>query len=135
MDLHGWTEEQIRVFLREQPQDEIRAAVRDLGTEQVLIGIFGGMAGRFSPDSRRSAGRLLFVLTDVDQQHRHALDLGPDGASVAAVDGPRATITVDVVRFLQLGVGAADAGRLLLTRRLRVGGDRLWTAVVMRGLS
>ena len=135
MDLNGWTEDRVRAFLRTQPEDEIRLAVRDLGADQVLSGIFTGMADRFAPDRRRSAGRLLFVLTDGTQEHRYALDVGPRGAQVAGPDAPRAAITLDMVRFLQLGVGAADAGRLLLTRRLRVSGDRLWTAVVMRGLS
>lgn len=123
------------MFLREQPEDTVRSAVRDLGVEKVLSGIFVGMAGRFAPDRRRSAGRLLFVLTDGSDEHRHALDVGPDGARVSTVDDPRAVVIVDLVRFLKLGVGAADAGRLLLTRRLRVSGDRLWTAMVMRGLS
>ena len=135
MDLHGWTEAQVREFLREQPEDEIRVAVRELGVEQVLDGIFTGMAERFAPDRRRSPGRLLFVLTDGQGQYLHALDIGPAGAQAADPSLPRATVTLDVVRFLQLGVGAADAGRLLLTRRLRVSGDRLWTAMVMRGLS
>lgn len=135
MDLDGWTEEQVRVFLREQPEKVVRSAVRDLGVDDVLFSIFTGMAGRFAPDRRRSPGRLLFVLTDGADEHCHALDVGPDGARVSAVDDSRAVVTVDVVRFLKLGVGAADAGRLLLTRRLRVNGDRLWTAMVMRGLS
>ena len=81
MELDGWTEEQVRVFLREQPEETVRSAVRDLGADDVLPSIFTGMAGRFATDRRR---------------------------------GP---------------------GRLLLTRRLRVDGDRLWTATVMRGLS
>ena len=135
MDLSGWTEEQVKDFLRTAHEDEIRTAVRELGVEQAMAGIFTGMAARFSPNQRRSTGQLLFVLTDAGAEHRHALDLGPAGATVAAPASPRATITMDLVRFLQLGVGAADAGRLLLTRRMRVAGDRLWTAVVMRGLS
>ena len=129
------TPAEVLAFLRTAGEDEIRAEVRRLGVERVLAALFTGMAGRFAADSGRRVGRLRFALTDGTDRYVHALDLDPAGAAVALTsDGPRATVTVDLVRFLRLGAGALDATALLVTRRLKVSGDVLWTARTMAGL-
>lgn len=130
------TPDEVLAFLRTAGEDEIRAEVRRLGVERVLASLFAGMASRFAADLGRRVGRLRFELTDGIDRHVHALDLHPGGAAVAPTpDGPRATVTVDLVRFLRLGAGALDATGLLLTRRMKVSGDVLWTARTMIGLS
>ena len=128
------TEQQVRAFLAGAAPEEIRAAVVGAGVDLVLDTVFAGLADRFAPDDGRRAGRLRFVLTDGDDRHVRALDVGPTGARVGPAGEPRATITVGLVAFLQLGVGAADARRLLMRRRLAVSGDLLWAAVVVRAL-
>lgn len=129
------TPEDVWAFLRTASEDEIRAEVHRLGVPTVLAAVFEGMAGRFGADPGRRAGRLRFVLTDGSESHEHALDLDADGARVAVGSGrARATVTVDLVRFLRLGAGAADAAALLLTRRMKVSGDLLWTGRTMTGL-
>ena len=128
--------DEVRAFLRTAGEDEIRAEVRRLGVERVLAALFTGLAGRFAADRGRRTGRLRFELTDGPDRHVHALDLDAGGAAVAPTqEQPRATVTVDLVRFLRLGVGALDATGLLLTRRMKVSGDVLWTARTMSGLS
>ncbi len=128
--------EEVLAFLRTAGEDEIRAEVRRLGVERVLAALFTGMAGRFAADRGRRTGRLRFELTDGTDRHVHALDLDAGGAAVAPTpEQPRATVAVDLVRFLRLGAGALDATGLLLTRRMKVSGDVLWTARTMSGLS
>ena len=134
MDLSGWSEHEVRAFLQSSDRDEITRAVRDIGVARVLDTVFPGLAAAFGPDRRRRPGRLSFQLAEGPDHHLRATDLDKTGGRVAPAGDATATIAVSVVHFLQLGVGAVDAPRLVLTRRLSLSGDRLWAVSVLRGL-
>ncbi len=135
-ELAGLSAEQVLTFLREAPDDELRARVHAIGTATVLALVFAGWAARIPARAGRSAGLLLFELDDDGAVHRHGLDLGPAGArAVGEPDGPaRSTLRTSVLRFLRVAAGAQDPTRLVLTGRLRIGGDTVWAVTTLAGM-
>ena len=135
-ELAGRSPEEVLAFVREADDDALRAAVHGIGTPVVLDLLFTGMAGRFEADPRRRAARLAFVLEDDGVEHERVLELDAQGARVVA-PGPRAraTLRATLVRFLRVAAGAADPKWMFLTGALRIGGDPLWAARTLGGMS
>ncbi|HEU0104011.1 MAG TPA: SCP2 sterol-binding domain-containing protein [Mycobacteriales bacterium] len=134
-ELAGLTPEEVLAFLREAGDDEIRDRVHGIGTATVLGLVFDGWAARVTATGL-APGLLLFALDDDGREHRHALELGPTGAQHRAEPGdpPRATLRTTLVRFLRVAAGAQDPKRLVLTGRLRLGGDVVWAVTSLAGL-
>lgn len=138
-ELAGRTPEEVLAFLREASDDELRRQVQAIGTARVLGLVFAGWAQRVPPGSR-SPGLLVFALADDAGdgvvEHRHGLRLSPEGAQAADTpeDPARATVRTSVLRFLRVAAGAADPKRLVLTGRMRLGGDVVWAVVTLAGL-
>ena len=128
--------EEVLAFLRTATDDEVRAAVHEIGTPVVLDLLFSGLAGRFRPQPGRRPGRLGFALDDDGTAHVHVLELDESGASrVPAGPAVRATLRTTLVRFLRVAAGAADPKLLVLTGRLRITGDQIWAVTALAGLS
>lgn len=135
-ELSGLDPEEVLSFLREAPDDAVRERVHAMGTATVLDLLFDAWADRVVPRVARGPGLLLFVLDDDGTPHRHALQLSPAGARHVAEPGPssRATLRTSLVRFLRVAAGAQDPKRLVLTGRLRLGGDTIWAVTTLAGL-
>ena len=133
--LRGRTPDEVLGFLRSASDDELLAQVRDLGVPVLLELVFGAWAQRIDAKESRGAGVLVFVLDDEGVTHRHGLALGPGGATAVA-DPPqtRASVSTSVLRFLRVAAGAADPKLLVLTGRLRLGGDVVWAVATLAGL-
>ena len=128
--------EEVLAFLRTASDDEVRAAVHEIGTAVVLDLLFSGMAGGFGAQPGRRPGRLGFALDDDGTEHVYVLELDEGGASrVPAGPRVRATLRTTLVRFLRVAAGATDPKLLVLTGRLRITGDPLWAVTTLAGLS
>ena len=135
-ELRGLDPEEVLAFLREAGDAEIADRVHAMGTARVLELVFTGWTQRIEPRGGRVPGLLLFALDDEGTEHRHGLALTADGAT-ALVDPPgppRATLRTTLVRFLRVAAGAQDPTRLVLTGRLRLGGDAVWAVTTLAGL-
>ncbi len=134
-ELAGMSPEDVLRFLREATDAELLGRVHGIGTDRVLELLFTEWAQRFPADPRRQPGRLCFELDDDGTTHRHVLDLTTTGARHldGAADRPRATLRTSLVRFLRVAAGAQDPKALVLTGRLRIGGDLLWAVGSLRG--
>lgn len=132
--LAGRDPEEVLAFLREATDDELTAEVHALGTPVVLTLLFDAWAARV-PAARRSAGLLVVELDDDGTTYRHGLELSDAGA-VHRPDpsGGRASLRTSVVRFLRVAAGAQDPKRLVLTGRLRLGGDVVWAVTTLSGM-
>ena len=135
-ELRGLDPEEVLAFLRTASDAEIAERVHAMGTARVLELVFQGWTQRITPREGRSPGLLVFALDDDGTEHRHGLVLGPEGA--VAVTEPaepaRSTLRTTLVRFLRVAAGAQDPKRLVLTGRLRLGGDALWAVTTLAGL-
>ena len=131
--LAGRTPEEVLAFLRTATDDEVRDEVHEIGTGVVLDLVFDGWARRFAARPGRAPGVLAFELDDDGTVHRQLLSVDEGGARHVA-DGPaRATMRTTLVRFLRVAAGAQDPKRLVLTGRLRLGGDALWAVAALAG--
>ncbi len=134
-ELAGLTPDEVLAFLREAPDDAVRERVHAIGTGLVLTLVFDGWAARIEGPAR-APGLLLFALDDGGVVHRHGLALSAAGARHIAepVEAPRATVRTTLVRFLRVAAGAQDAKRLVVTGRMRIGGDVLWAVTSLAGM-
>lgn len=134
--LSGLDPEEVLTFLRVAGDAEIAARVHAVGTSTVLRLLFETWAERVPALPGRPPGLLVFELDDAGTPHRHALALSPDGALpvAAPTERGRASLRTTLVRFLRVAAGAQDPKRLVLTGRLRIGGDVVWAVTVLSGL-
>lgn len=135
-ELRGLDPQEVLAFLREAGEAEIADRVHQLGTGRVLELVFQGWTERIGAREGRLPGLLVFALDDDGTEHRHGLRLDAEGATAVRepADPARATLRTTVVRFLRIAAGAQDPKRLVLTGRLRLGGDALWAVTTLAGL-
>jgi hypothetical protein len=135
-ELRGLDPEEVIAFLREASDAEIADRVHRMGTARVLDLVFQGWTERIEPRDGRSPGLLVLALDDEGTEHRHGLVLTPAGATAVRepVEPARATLRTSLVRFLRVAAGAQDPKRLVLTGRMRFGGDALWAVTTLAGL-
>ena len=128
--------EKVLAFLRTASEDQIREAVHDIGTPTALAVVFGGMAERFGLRPGRVPGLLVVELDDDGVLHRHGVQVSEGGASHVAdpAGAARGTLRTTLVRFLRIAAGAEDPKRLVVTGRLKLSGDVLWTVTTLGSL-
>lgn len=134
VDPSNITPEQFAQLVRGASDDEIGSTIRSAGTEQVLDKIFDGMQQRFLPDKAQGVDAvILFVITDDGTEHPYALRVADGTCEIDKTkpDGPKTTITTDVVSFAKLVAGAAEGPQLFMTGKLRVAGDLMFSQRVM----
>ena len=135
-ELAGLAPEQVLAFLREASDETLLERVRAIGTATVLGLVFDGWATQVPSRPGRAPGVLLFALDDDGSTHRYALQLDALGAQHVAGTGvsARSTVRTSVLRFLRVAAGAQDPKRLVLTGRMRIGGDALWAVTTLSGM-
>ena len=128
--------DEVLAFLRKAGDDQIRDAVHAFGTEGVLELVFRGMADRFGMRPGRSPGLIVFELDDDGTEHRHGVRVTEGGATHLhdPQEDARATVRTTVVRFCRVAVGSQDPKRLVVTRRLTIGGDMVWAVATLASL-
>lgn len=129
----GRTPEEVLAFLRTASDHEVRDRVHEIGTGVVLDLVFDGWAERFAARPGRAPGVLAFELDDDGTLHRQLLSVDEGGARHVDDGAARATMRTTLVRFLRVAAGAQDPKLLVLTGRLRLGGDAMWAVTALAG--
>ena len=134
-ELAGLSPQEVLAFLRTASDAAVRDGVHEIGTATVLGLVFEAWAARVTA-ADRVPGLLLFALVDDGVVHRHALALDAQGARHLPdpTEQVRATVRTTLVRFLRVAAGASDPKRLVLTGRMRLGGDVVWAVTSLAGL-
>jgi putative sterol carrier protein len=126
MDIDAMTPEEFAQIMADSDDKRVRQVLEDAGTKRALDRVFAIKQERFLPDKAgdRSA-TVQWRITDGDDVHRYVVEIddGTCRTRSGEADDPDATIKIDVVRFLRVAAGQANPTRLLLTRKLKVGGD------------
>ncbi len=135
-ELAGLSPDVVLAFLREASDEALLERVHAIGTATVLGLVFDGWAAQVPSRPGRAPGVLLFALDDDGTTHRHALEVDGPGAQHLAGKGvsARSTVRTSVLRFLRVAAGAQDPKRLVLTGRMRIGGDALWAVTTLAGM-
>jgi len=114
--------------LSEGTDDEIAGRIHAAGTDEVLGGVFAGLPGRFQAD--RAAGvdaQVQWVITDAGEEHPYVVSVADGACTTEAgrVEGPRVTVTTDVVSFAKMMAGKAVGPQLYMTGKLKLQGDMM----------
>jgi putative sterol carrier protein len=126
MDIANMTPEEFVALMKRDSDREVRATIDAAGADVVLDRVFSQMADRFLPE--KAGGRTATVQWKVEHDgdvHPYVLRIDDDTCTTerGTAEERDATIKVDAVRFLRIAAGQANPTKLLLTRKLKVGGD------------
>lgn len=109
--------------------DQIRAQIRETGTEQVLERIFEGMRESFVPERAQGVDAVIqWVVTD-EQEHPYKVTIKDGTCAVerGTADGPKVALTADLVPFVRLITGQAQGPTLFMQGKLRISGDLMFS--------
>jgi putative sterol carrier protein len=96
------------------------------GVDGVLEKVFDGMSGSFNP--KKAAGQQAVVqyeITAPDGSHEYAMRIAGGRCEIdkGRAESPRVTIHTGLADFLRLITGNANGVTLLMTGKLKVGGE------------
>jgi putative sterol carrier protein len=120
------TPEMFMNFVKTASEKDIRAQVHAAGVEQVLDGMFKAMQEHFLPEKAPGVDAVIqYVVADEGREYAYTLAI-KEGECVLKKEkagNAKVTLSMDLVSFLQLMVGAADGTTLFMTGKLGVSGD------------
>jgi putative sterol carrier protein len=112
--------------LTEGSDDEVAQKIRDVGTEDVLGGVFAGMQERFQPD--RASGvdaQVQWLVSDEGEEHPYVITIkdGSCETGPGRSDNPRVTLSTDLASFAKLMAGKTPGPALYMGGKLQIQGD------------
>jgi putative sterol carrier protein len=120
------TPEMFMNFVRTAREEDIKAQVQAAGVEQVLDGMFQAMQEHFLPDRAQGVDAVIqYVVTEEGRDYGYALTIkeGRCALRKEKAGNAKVTLSMDLVSFLKLMVGAADGTTLFMSGKLGVSGD------------
>jgi putative sterol carrier protein len=126
VDIDAMSPEEFAGIMADSSDKEVRRILANAGTGRALDRVFAIKQERFLPEKAGDrTATVQWRITDGDDVHSYVVEIdeGTCATRSGDADDPDATIKVDVVRFLRVAAGQANATKLLLTRKLKVGGD------------
>lgn len=120
------TPEMFMNFVKTASEKDIRAQVHAAGVEQVLDGMFKAMQEHFLPEKAQGVDAVIqYVVADEGREYAYTLAIkeGECALKKEKAGNAKVTLSMDLVSFLKLMVGAADGTTLFMSGKLGVSGD------------
>ena len=120
------TPEMFMNFVKTASEKDIRAQVHAAGVEQVLDGMFKAMQEHFLPEKAQGVDAVIqYVVADEGREYAYTLAIkeGECALKKGKAGNAKVTLSMDLVSFLKLMVGAAEGTTLFMTGKLGVSGD------------
>jgi len=120
------TAEMFMNFVKTASEKDIRAQVHAAGVEQVLDGMFKAMQEHFLPEKAQGVDAVIqYVVADEGREYAYTLAIkeGECALKKGKAGNAKVTLSMDLVSFLKLMVGAAEGTTLFMTGKLGVSGD------------
>jgi len=120
------TPEMFMNFIKTASEKDIKDQVHAAGVEQVLDGMFQAMQEHFLPEKAQGVDAVIqYVVTDEGREYAYALVIkaGECALKKERAGNAKVILTMDLVSFLKLMVGAADGTTLFMSGKLGVSGD------------
>jgi putative sterol carrier protein len=120
------TPEMFTNFVKTASEKDIRAQVHAAGVEQVLDGMFKAMQEHFLPEKAQGVDAVIhYVVADEGREYAYTLAIkeGECALKKEKAGNAKVTLSMDLVSFLKLMVGAADGTTLFMSGKLGVSGD------------
>ena len=120
---------QLAEVVKEMSDEELAEQIKNLGTDEVLKGIFDGMQQAFNAD--KAAGTEATLQYDIntdDGQKQWKVEIanGTCTTSEGAAADPRLTLEVALVDFIRLIFGQAQGQQLFMSGKLKLKGDMMF---------
>ncbi len=120
------TPEMFMNFVKTASEKDIKDQVHAAGVEQVLDGMFQAMQEHFLPEKARGVDAVIqYVVADEGREYAYTLAIkeGECTLKKEKAGNAKVTLSMDLVSFLKLMVGAADGTTLFMSGKLGVSGD------------
>lgn len=126
---------QLAGAVKDLPDEDVNAAINEMGLDTVLKEIFSGMEERFLPEKTQGVTSVVQyeIKTDDGVKTWHAR-YSPEGGTTGEgpAEDPRLTIEIGLVDFVRLIFGQAQGPQLFMSGKLRMQGDMMF-AMQMEG--
>jgi putative sterol carrier protein len=120
------TPEMFMNFVKTASEKDIKAQVHAAGVEQVLDGMFKAMQEHFLPERAQGVDAVIqYVVGDEGREYGYTLAIKEGECALKKEKAGKAkvTLSMDLVSFLKLMVGAADGTTLFMSGKLGLSGD------------
>jgi len=120
------TPEMFMNFIKTASEKDIKDQVHTAGVEQVLDGMFQAMQEHFLPEKAQGVDAVIqYMVTDEGREYAYSLVIkaGECALKKEGAGNAKVILTMDLVSFLKLMVGAADGTTLFMSGKLGVSGD------------
>ena len=120
---------QLAEVVKEMSDEELAEQIKNLGTDEVLKGIFDGMQQAFNAE--KAAGTEATLQYDINtddgqKQWRVEISNGTCKTSEGAAADPRLTLEVGLVDFIRLIFGQTQGQQLFMSGKLKLKGDMMF---------
>ncbi len=126
---------QLAEVVKEMSDEELAEQIKNLGTDEVLKGIFDGMQQAFNAQKAGTTEAVIQYDIETDEGVKSwscAIANGACTTSEGASDNPRLTLKMQLVDFIRLIFGQADGTQLFMTGKMKLQGDMMF-AMQMQG--
>ncbi len=120
------TPEMFMNLVKTASEKDIAAQVHAAGVEQVLDEMFKAMQEHFLPEKARGVDAVIqYMVADEGREYAYTLAIkeGECALKKEKAGNAKVTLSMDLVSFLKLMVGAADGTTLFMSGKLGVSGD------------
>ncbi len=120
---------QLAGVVKEMSDEELAQQIKNLGTDEVLKGIFDGMQQAFLPD--KAAGTEATLQYDINtddgqKQWRVEIAKGACTTSEGPATDPRLTLELGLIDFIRLIFGQTQGQQLFMSGKLKLKGDMMF---------
>jgi putative sterol carrier protein len=127
--------QQLAAIVKELSDEELAEQIKNIGTDEVLKGIFDGMQDAFRPEKAAgTTATLQYDITTDDGVKQWTVEIQSDKCvtSEGAAADPRLTLQLALVDFVRLIFGQAQGQALFMSGKLKLKGDMMF-AMQMQG--
>ena len=120
---------QLAEVVKEMSDEELTEQIKNLGTDEVLKGIFDGMQQAFNAEKAGGTeATLQYDIDTGDGQKQWTVEIanGACTTSEAPATDPRLTLELGLVDFIRLIFGQAQGQQLFMSGKLKLKGDMMF---------
>ncbi|HWC14052.1 MAG TPA: SCP2 sterol-binding domain-containing protein [Actinomycetota bacterium] len=120
---------QLAEAVKNMSDEEVAAAIKDMGVDNTLRNIFEGMRDSFKPSAAANVTSTVQYDITTDEglkQWSVSFDNGTCSVSEGSASDPRLTIQVGLVDFVRLIFNQVQGPQLFMSGKMKLQGDMMW---------
>lgn len=120
---------QLAEAVKNMSDEEVAAAIKDMGVDETLKNIFQGMKESFKPSAAQGVTSTVQYDITTDEglkQWSVSFDNGTCSVSEGPADDPRLTLAIGLVDFVRLIFNQVQGPQLFMGGKMKLQGDMMW---------